>query len=190
MNEIRGTLTEDEQKRWEQIKRDFKRNQSLGGDETDTGMKIVTQLAELAMSVKDLNLTNHVVSLSEAIRLMGEHYNSTAGHEKIANEMNKLSTVLVASTQTDDHMTAATQIATQISHLSEKLEGLKQGDDLSMMGRYIGKQMFDLVKGVGSLQETMQMSNLQNISQRLDALVKGVEALNGRREIRLIKDKN
>ncbi|MGL4676035.1 MAG: ATP-binding protein, partial [Wohlfahrtiimonas sp.] len=87
LNELRGTLTDVEKERWAQIKRDFARNKSMGGDETDTGMKIVSQLAELAMSVKDLNFANHLVSLMESLRLMGDQQDATNASLKIADEV-------------------------------------------------------------------------------------------------------
>jgi molecular chaperone GrpE (heat shock protein) len=45
--EIREVMTEDQQQRWRQIKSDFMRNKAMGGDDADTGSKIVVQLNEL-----------------------------------------------------------------------------------------------------------------------------------------------
>lgn len=188
LNEIRGTLTDTEKERWAQIKRDFARNKSMGGDDTDTGMKIVSQLAELAMSVKDLNFANHLVSLTESIRLMGDQQDATNASLKIADEVTKLSSALVSSNNSKTNAQASLHIAAQIAKLSEKLDEFKGNDDLRNVNRYAAKQMGELVKGVNSLKDTMQMNNPQYIVHRLDALVKGVEALGGRREIRLIKE--
>lgn len=52
--ELRGTLPDDSQERWEQIKRDFLRNKAMGGDDTETGNKLVAQLADLVEGVKSL----------------------------------------------------------------------------------------------------------------------------------------
>ena len=49
-------MTEDQTKRWQQIKNDFMRNKSLGGDDANTGSQIVTQLADLVQSVQALKL--------------------------------------------------------------------------------------------------------------------------------------
>ncbi|MGO3177406.1 DNA repair ATPase [Psychrobacter sp.] len=46
--EMRGTLTEEEKARWEQIKADFLRNKAMGGEDGDTGARIVAQLVDLA----------------------------------------------------------------------------------------------------------------------------------------------
>ena len=51
--EIRGTLTTEQSSRWQQIKSDYKRNKSLGGDDSDTGKKIVMQLNDLVLGVND-----------------------------------------------------------------------------------------------------------------------------------------
>lgn len=53
--ELRGTMTEEQQQRWQQIKRDFMRNKSLGGDSADVGNRVVAQLADLVESIQALN---------------------------------------------------------------------------------------------------------------------------------------
>lgn len=58
--ELRGNITNEEQKRWDQIKKDFSRNKSLGGDDADVGGKIVIQLAELVDGLQAL--TKHAVT--------------------------------------------------------------------------------------------------------------------------------
>ena len=52
--ELRGVLTEQQQARWEQIKKDFLRNKAIGGDEQDVGTKVVSQLVDLVGSVERL----------------------------------------------------------------------------------------------------------------------------------------
>lgn len=52
--EIRNVMTKEQKTRWEQIKKDFVRNKALGGDDIDTGARIVTQLADLVQSVQSL----------------------------------------------------------------------------------------------------------------------------------------
>ena len=48
LGEMRGTLTEVEKERWAQIKADFLRNKAMGGEDGDTGARIVAQLVDLA----------------------------------------------------------------------------------------------------------------------------------------------
>ncbi|MCX7556370.1 DNA repair ATPase [Xanthomonadaceae bacterium JHOS43] len=52
--ELRGTLSADEAARWEQIKADFRRNQSIGGADADTGSRVVAQLHDLVQGVRGL----------------------------------------------------------------------------------------------------------------------------------------
>ncbi|WP_140919241.1 DNA repair ATPase [Limnobaculum xujianqingii] len=52
--EIRDMMSPEEAKRWIQIKHDFMRNKSLGGDNTDIGGRVVAQLADLVESVQAL----------------------------------------------------------------------------------------------------------------------------------------
>ncbi|TQV70960.1 AAA family ATPase [Aliikangiella marina] len=51
--EIRNSMTEEQQERWQQIKSDFMRNKAMGGDDADTGAKIVVQLNDLVSSIND-----------------------------------------------------------------------------------------------------------------------------------------
>ena len=54
LKQLRHTLTEDEKKRWEEIKVDFLRNKAMGGDSTDAGQRIAAQLADLVDGVGTL----------------------------------------------------------------------------------------------------------------------------------------
>jgi tRNA U34 5-methylaminomethyl-2-thiouridine-forming methyltransferase MnmC len=51
LSELRGNMTQTERARWDQIKKDFLRNKSLGGDDSDVGAKVVTQLADLVEGI-------------------------------------------------------------------------------------------------------------------------------------------
>lgn len=48
LGEMRSTLTQEESERWAQIKTDFLRNKAMGGEDGDTGARIVAQLVDLA----------------------------------------------------------------------------------------------------------------------------------------------
>ena len=52
--ELRGTLDQKGEARWEQIKKDFLRNKAFGGDEADTGQRIVAQLSDLVEGISGL----------------------------------------------------------------------------------------------------------------------------------------
>ena len=51
--ELRGTLTEEESKRWEKIKKEYVRDKAMGGDDADTGSKIVVQLNDLVTGINE-----------------------------------------------------------------------------------------------------------------------------------------
>ena len=55
--ELRGTLGETDGARWAQIKRDFLRHKAMGGEDADTGQRVVAQLADLVEGVRALEAT-------------------------------------------------------------------------------------------------------------------------------------
>lgn len=60
--ELQGSLTLEQQQRWQAIKAEFQRQQSLGG-EGEVGDKIVAQLYDLVEQVKQLREPlNHTVA--------------------------------------------------------------------------------------------------------------------------------
>jgi hypothetical protein len=59
--ELRGNMTETEAARWNDIKKNYLRNKSLGGDETDTGSQIVLKLHDMVDTLSGFKTT-----LSEA----------------------------------------------------------------------------------------------------------------------------
>ncbi|MEN5061730.1 DNA repair ATPase [Luteimonas sp. TWI1416] len=50
--DLRGTMTEAQAARWAQIKRDFLRDKAMGGDDADTGARVVAQLADIAQGLQ------------------------------------------------------------------------------------------------------------------------------------------
>nr|WP_256489530.1 AAA family ATPase [Pleionea sp. CnH1-48] len=52
--ELRGNMTEEENQRWDAIKKDFLRNKAMGGDDADTGAQIVAQLNDLVSQFSEL----------------------------------------------------------------------------------------------------------------------------------------
>ena len=55
LSEMRGVLTEAEAQRWAEIKADFLRNKAMGGEEGDTGGRIVAQLVDVVSGFKTIN---------------------------------------------------------------------------------------------------------------------------------------
>ena len=63
LKELRGVLDQEEQSRWEGIKKDFLRNKAMGGGD-DIGGKVVAQLIDLVEGVTSLNDAASVVAES------------------------------------------------------------------------------------------------------------------------------
>ena len=54
LGELNTSLTEEEQKRWHQIKQDYARIQSMGGDETDSATKLANQVSKISMNLSGI----------------------------------------------------------------------------------------------------------------------------------------
>ncbi len=52
--ELRGNQTEQERQRWAEILQAFLKNRSLGGDDADSGAKVVSQLYDLGKSMETI----------------------------------------------------------------------------------------------------------------------------------------
>ncbi|NYZ62525.1 DNA repair ATPase [Luteimonas deserti] len=55
--ELRGTLDGAGAARWAQIKRDFMRDKAMGGEDADTGARVVAQLADIAAGLQSMGRT-------------------------------------------------------------------------------------------------------------------------------------
>ena len=58
--ELLGRQTAEEKARWEQILRDYRRNKSMGGADSDVGVRVVGQLHDLVESVRGLSTPDSV----------------------------------------------------------------------------------------------------------------------------------
>ena len=94
--ELRGNMTEEQSKRWEEIKRDFLRNKAMGGDDGDVGGKVVAQLVDLVTGLKDLKSVAETASERELAELSKEpevvpvEPVDTVSSDQFSEEMNKL----------------------------------------------------------------------------------------------------
>jgi len=68
--ELRDCLTDEEATRWQKIKADFLRNKAMGGDDADTGAKIVAQLNDLVTGIEAWRTT--AVNQSESKSLQSQ----------------------------------------------------------------------------------------------------------------------
>jgi len=56
--ELRGKLDDAAATRWAQIKRDFMRDKAMGGEDADTGARVVAQLADIAAGLQGMGQAN------------------------------------------------------------------------------------------------------------------------------------
>lgn len=60
---LRGNMNVEQEQRWQVIKEDFLRNKALGGDDADSGQKIVSQMLDLTSEMK--NIAHAAASISD-----------------------------------------------------------------------------------------------------------------------------
>lgn len=70
--ELRGTLSGAELQRWQAIKQEFVRRQSLGGDDS-VGMKVVNQLSQLTSHLGNIATQSHGNELTQQMAVLSEH---------------------------------------------------------------------------------------------------------------------
>ncbi|VUD69365.1 hypothetical protein TDB9533_04732 [Thalassocella blandensis] len=79
--ELRGNMTDKQAARWSEIKADFLRNKAMGGDEADTGMKVIGQLVDLVKTVD---------TIAQATAEMSKQGQSLSRMSREANALTKL----------------------------------------------------------------------------------------------------
>lgn len=71
--ELRGNQTPEQGERWTQIKRDFVRNRSMGGSDSDVGTRVVAQLNDLVEGVRGLARPADQQGVRELLENLSEH---------------------------------------------------------------------------------------------------------------------
>ncbi|WP_207239834.1 DNA repair ATPase [Pseudomonas sp. GW456-L15] len=71
--ELRGNQTPEQSERWTQIKRDFVRNRSMGGSDSDVGTRVVAQLNDLVEGVRGLARPAPQQGMREVLENLSEH---------------------------------------------------------------------------------------------------------------------
>jgi len=128
--ELRGNMTEAEQQRWQQIKQDFLRNKAMGGDETDTGNKIVTQMMDLVAGIEGLsghlNQTEQqqaylekITDIGQALQTLNKQTNTLPAPniEVINQPLPGMDKVLQVMADSIEHT-----IAPLVAHMNKKLD--------------------------------------------------------------------
>jgi ATPase family associated with various cellular activities (AAA)./ATPase involved in DNA repair. len=83
--ELRGNITAEQDQRWQQIKTDFLRNKAMGGDDTDVGGKVVTQLVDLSNGIQALSIA--------ATKLVSNNHKNNTG-DILAPILDKLTSAI------------------------------------------------------------------------------------------------
>lgn len=81
--ELRNRWSPEKRERWEEIKRQFLRNRSFGGEDADVGDKVVAQLSDLVASINDLK----AFPFSGTVRDSGPHNQIVILLEKLVEAM-------------------------------------------------------------------------------------------------------
>ncbi|WP_296175328.1 DNA repair ATPase [Psychrobacter sp. UBA2769] len=137
--EIRGELTEAEAARWAQIKADFLRNKAMGGEDGDTGARIVAQLVDLASGFNAISsqfetyLTQNNPEQIARLREAGQQAqldNQLEAQKILADSV--ISNAKVVSDSIDNGFEKSVSQLLQIYKHDHKVEGeyLKQNQDV------------------------------------------------------------
>ncbi|UQZ91162.1 DNA repair protein [Deltaproteobacteria bacterium Smac51] len=98
--EIRNAMTPEQQERWAEIKRQFTRGQTLGGDEADMGGRIVSQLADLVHYVRELgDRSAFQDKLTEQLSILAGEVKSLNSSSGVEEQLSKLVETLGALNQ-------------------------------------------------------------------------------------------
>lgn len=93
--ELRGNMTVAQRERWDQIKKDFMRVKAMGGDEADTGSKIVAQLVDLTEGINGIAGAAHAFGQSSLSNDKTEQYAGQAA--TIARSLDSLKEAITGS---------------------------------------------------------------------------------------------
>jgi len=124
LGEVRGKLNDEHAVRWEQIKKDFLRDKAMGGDSTDSGQKIASQLADLVESMG---------TGQEIAAQLGDLVETMGSGQKISTQLGDLV----------ETMGSGQKISAQLGDLVETMGS----------GQKISAQLSDLVSSVGTMSD-------------------------------------
>ncbi|MGP5536665.1 DNA repair ATPase [Psychrobacter glacincola] len=177
LGEMRGVLTEAETERWAQIKADFLRNKAMGGEDGDTGARIVAQLVDLASGFNAISsqfekyLTKNDPEQIARLREAGQQaqldaqLNAQLESQKILAD-SVINNAKVVSDSIDNGFEKSLNQLMQIykhDHNAEKAEGeyLKQNQEMQKA------LMVQLVNAVEQLAQKMANSLSNSLTESL-----------------------
>lgn len=152
--EIRNQMTDEQKSRWVAIKKDFLRNKSMGGDDADTGMKLVAQLTDIAGVLGQLNAT--VASARMAADPDKDVANDSA--QLITKGMERIARSIKA-------------ISPQVQVVNEPVPGLEQ--ILTTLANTLEHSIFPLVRNMDKKLDIDLRTHdrMQDVSNQLRTLV-------------------
>ncbi|WP_201617348.1 DNA repair ATPase [Psychrobacter immobilis] len=173
LGEMRSVLTDAEKERWAQIKADFLRNKAMGGEDGDTGARIVAQLVDLASGFNTISsqfetyLTKNDPEQIARLRQAGQQaqLNAQLEAQKIIAD-SVINNAKVVSDSIDHSFEKSVSQLVQIykhNHNTEKAEGeyLKQNQGAQKA------LMMQLVDAVEQLAQKMADSLSNSLTESL-----------------------
>ena len=147
--ELRGNMSEEEQQRWQQIKKDFLRNKAMGGDDADVGGKVVAQLVDLVEGVKQLGHTAESVAESNQLNSDDKDNEPAATKqlEVINSSLSRIGDLLAAgykAMQTQKPVEEKAQPAPNIEVINQPVPGLDKV--LRVLANTMENSIFPLVR--------------------------------------------
>jgi hypothetical protein len=138
--ELRGNMTDEQQTRWSQIKKDFLRNKAMGGDDADAAGKVVAQLMALTEGLDSLaklssqpneTLQSGLAQLTTAVTgLQEKGSDSGEGLSKLSDGFGKLAKAITTNKP-------------QVEVVNEPVQGL--GKILDVLARTIEESIFPIM---------------------------------------------
>lgn len=139
--ELRDCLTEEDGIRWKAIKADFMRNKAMGGDDADTGAKIVAQLNDLVSGVNAWRSAAELQAL-EASHVANKNDDESASlvpvenNKEVVEALNRLAVSFVES--------QAAVSAQHSNHVSQELSDVLESTLFPLIKVMGGKLDLDL----------------------------------------------
>ena len=171
LGEMRGVLTEAETERWAQIKADFLRNKAMGGEDGDTGARIVAQLVDLASGFNAISsqfetyLTKNDPEQIARLREVGQQAqldNQLEAQRILADSV--INNAKVVSDSIDNGFEKSVNQLLQIYKHDHKAEGeyLKQNQDVQ---KALMVQLVDAVEQLAQKMADSLVSRIMIIKQ-------------------------
>ncbi len=186
--ELRGNMTQTQNKRWEMIKDNFRKSQMKGNEEAIIGTEIVEHLGEVVSNLQQLNHTLNNSEANDKLTLelskmvsyfeqVNTSLNNTDSHKqltsqlaKIDNNLQLLGQILLASHKDTTLSTQLDNISTHINGLNKSLTE-NNNDKLVLHLELIAKKLHAIEHTAGLAQSG------EMISQQLKHIVDGIHAM-------------